>query len=262
VQSRDCLHVLLAEDNAFNRELTCAVLAGQGHRVTTAEDGEGAVALFREQTFDLILMDVAMPRMDGREATRAIRGIERAAGGHVPIIALTAHDSPEERQACLDAGMDDLLAKPVSGDSLAESIARCGRKTRGVDLSGESGSKLTETGNGPTDRPVVAAPLAAVLSDAVLAEFNATPERLKRYFDLLREDLRTQIEAMNAAYETGDSAALRDAAHAAKGVAGSLRDQSLSRLAGEIEGRARSGERAGVRERLSEFMRLHLMLTG
>jgi HPt (histidine-containing phosphotransfer) domain-containing protein len=104
--------------------------------------------------------------------------------------------------------------------------------------------------------------LASVLSDAVLINFSATPERLRMYYDLLRDDLRTQIEAMNAAYEAGDGAALRDAAHAAKGVARGLRDQSLSRLADEIESRARSRERAGVAERLSECMRLHLLLTG
>lgn len=241
--------VLLAEDNEFNRELAGAVLAEQGYRVTMAEDGERAVALFREQAFDVVLMDVGMPRMDGYAATRAIRGIEAERGGHVPIIALTAHADPEERNACLDSGMDDLLAKPISGTSLAEGLARFGREAGGRDLFGEPAPH--GAGAAPADRSVAPSQLDSLLSDRILADFSADPERLRTFFELLCTDLQTQINAMIAACDAADRTALGDAAHGAKGVARGLRDPALCRLAGEIERDAPAGNLSGIRAKLS-----------
>ena len=222
-------HILLAEDNDFNRQLASAVLEEQGYRVTVAEDGERALALFHEQSFELILMDVGMPCMDGREATRAIRALERERGGRIPIIALTATADAEERQACLDSGMDDVLLKPFSIRDLRESLARCRREACA------DGSPSGPAGGGSGGKGGAPAALAAMLSDRVLADFSASPQRLTAFFGLLCDDLGTQLAAMKSAHDANDPAALRDAAHAAKGVAQGLRDQSLSRLAGEIE---------------------------
>jgi CheY-like chemotaxis protein len=251
-------HILLAEDNDFNRQLASAALEKHGYRVTVAEDGERAVALFREQPFDLILMDVCMPRMDGYETTRAIRLIEQERGVRTRIIALTAHADAEARQACLDSGMDEMLVKPVSGKYLEESIIRSGQKGRGDDLSVEPVLTEMAVNGDTTGRPMAPAPFQAALSDSILADFGSTPERLNTYFSLLCHDLETQLEAMNAACETGDCAVLRDAAHAAKGVARGLRDQSLSRLAEEIESLAQLGELSGIKERVSDFIALYM----
>ena len=97
------------------------------------EDGLAAVAAFEERRFDLVLMDVQMPRMDGFEATAAIRGKEPPAGPRVPIIAMTAHAMKGDRERCLDAGMDGYVPKPVSADHLHEVIARLAQRPQAVE---------------------------------------------------------------------------------------------------------------------------------
>jgi CheY-like chemotaxis protein len=107
------LHVLLAEDNPINQQVAKRILEQQGHTVTVACDGRAAADLAAQHAFDVVLMDVQMPEMDGFEATAAIRARERTTGAHVPIVALTAHAMRGDRERCLDAGMDAYLSKPV-----------------------------------------------------------------------------------------------------------------------------------------------------
>ncbi|MFO0929686.1 MAG: response regulator [Gemmataceae bacterium] len=107
------LRILLAEDNAINRRLAVAILQKQGHVVETAEDGRQVLAALDRAAFDLVLMDVQMPDMDGLQATAAIRAREQVSGGHQPIIAMTAHALKGDRERCLDAGMDGYVAKPL-----------------------------------------------------------------------------------------------------------------------------------------------------
>jgi HPt (histidine-containing phosphotransfer) domain-containing protein len=101
---------------------------------------------------------------------------------------------------------------------------------------------------------------ATILSDRILESFSTRPQRLAAFFDMVCNDLGTQLAAMKSALEAGDPAALRDAAHAAKGVAQGLRDQSLSRLAEEIEQQARQGDISGLEQKLSECMDMYLLL--
>jgi len=110
------LRVLLVEDNAINQRLACALLAKEGHAVSTAENGMLALEKIAEEAFDLVLMDVQMPVMDGFEATRHIRAMEQAdsvAHPHLIVVAMTANAFPEDRAHCLDVGMDDYLSKPL-----------------------------------------------------------------------------------------------------------------------------------------------------
>jgi PAS domain S-box-containing protein len=117
------LHVLLAEDNPVNQRLVVRTLEKQGHTVVVATSGREALAALDWQTFDLILMDVQMPEMDGFEATVAIRGKEQGAGRHVPIIAMTAHAMKGDRERCLECGMDGYIAKPIQSKELLQAIA-------------------------------------------------------------------------------------------------------------------------------------------
>jgi PAS domain S-box-containing protein len=118
------LHVLLAEDNAVNQRLAARLLERRGHTVVVAANGREAVAAYERDAFDLVLMDVQMPEMDGFEATAAIRERERADGSHVPIVALTAHAMRSDEERCLRAGMDAYIAKPIQPAMLIETIER------------------------------------------------------------------------------------------------------------------------------------------
>jgi PAS domain S-box-containing protein len=112
------LRVLLAEDNAVNRQLVKALLGKRGHSVVTVGNGRDAIAALADEAIDLVLMDVQMPEMDGLEATAVIRTLEKVTGAHVPIIALTAHAMKGDREACLAAGTDGYLSKPVNANDL------------------------------------------------------------------------------------------------------------------------------------------------
>jgi signal transduction histidine kinase/ActR/RegA family two-component response regulator len=113
------LRILLAEDNLVNRKLIGTLLERRGHRVTPAVNGLEAVEALKRWAFDLVLMDVQMPELDGLEATRRIRQWEEYGHGHVPIVALTAHAMKEDRDRCLDAGMDFYITKPLQLEQLA-----------------------------------------------------------------------------------------------------------------------------------------------
>ncbi len=121
---RQPLRLLVAEDNDVNQILIDAVLARMGHRVHLVADGRQAVEAVRRGDYDLVLMDLQMPGMDGMEATQAIRALDGPRAS-LPIIAMTANAFDEDRQACLAAGMDDYVAKPIDVDQLARAIARC-----------------------------------------------------------------------------------------------------------------------------------------
>jgi signal transduction histidine kinase/DNA-binding response OmpR family regulator len=123
-EAQQPLRILLAEDNLVNQKVAARLLQKQGHTVTIANHGREALADWEQQEFDLILMDVQMPEMDGLETTAAIRLRERTSGAHVPIIALTAHAMSGDRETCLAAGMDGFVTKPIRKDDLFREIRR------------------------------------------------------------------------------------------------------------------------------------------
>jgi CheY-like chemotaxis protein len=121
-EKRTSRRILLAEDNAVNQTLARRMLEKHGYSVVVVSDGALALEAVEKECFDLILMDVQMPRMDGLEAARAIRQREKAAGGHMPIIALTAHAMKGDRDRCVEAGMDRYISKPIRMKELLEAI--------------------------------------------------------------------------------------------------------------------------------------------
>ena len=124
------LRVLLAEDNAVNQKIAMRVLEKHGHHVTVAVDGRQALAALDRASFDVVLMDVQMPEMDGFEATAAIRGQERETGNHLPIIAMTAHAMPGDRERCIAAGMDSYIAKPLKTSELIALLEKFAKATQ------------------------------------------------------------------------------------------------------------------------------------
>jgi CheY-like chemotaxis protein len=119
------LRILLAEDNAVNQKLAVRLLEKAGHRVTVAFNGLEAIAAVDRDPYDVVFMDVQMPEMDGWEATRRIREREQHSGRHLTIVAMTAHAMKGDRERCLDAGMDDYIAKPLRMEELLRVLAPC-----------------------------------------------------------------------------------------------------------------------------------------
>jgi CheY-like chemotaxis protein len=116
------LRILLAEDGPVNQEVAIGFLEMCGHRVTVASNGKEALTALERDPFDVVLMDLEMPEMDGLEATAAIREKEKTAGGHLPIIAMTAHALPKFRERCRSAGMDGYITKPIQANELFEAL--------------------------------------------------------------------------------------------------------------------------------------------
>jgi CheY-like chemotaxis protein len=117
------LQILIADDNLVNLRLARSLLAKQGHSAVNVSSGREALAALEQQSFDLVLMDVQMPDMDGFETTRAIRAQERVSKKHLPIVAMTAHAMIGDRERCLAAGMDSYVTKPVDAAKLFTAIA-------------------------------------------------------------------------------------------------------------------------------------------
>lgn len=128
------LRILLAEDNPINQTFVVKLLEKRGHRVTVAPNGRQALDELENSTFDLVLMDLQMPEMDGLTAAMSIRDRERESGRRIPIIAMTAHAVKEDRQRCLDAGMDMYLSKPISADQLYRAISEVLAEATSEDL--------------------------------------------------------------------------------------------------------------------------------
>jgi CheY-like chemotaxis protein/HPt (histidine-containing phosphotransfer) domain-containing protein len=145
------IRILLAEDNAINRKVALKTLEKMGYRADAVSNGVEAVQALASRSYDLVLMDVQMPELDGMEATRRIRDPQSAVRDHaVPVIALTAHAMAGDREACLAAGMDDYLSKPIRPDELAAVLARWGKRTEEPGIASGRPS-----GDGPAsgDRP-------------------------------------------------------------------------------------------------------------
>jgi len=122
--AESALRILLAEDNPVNQKVTVRALERRGHTVIVAQNGREAVSLASLEYFDVILMDIQMPEMDGYEATAAIREMERATGFHTPIVAMTAHAMKTDQERCLAVGMDDYISKPIHLNDLIQKVEK------------------------------------------------------------------------------------------------------------------------------------------
>jgi two-component system sensor histidine kinase/response regulator len=121
--------ILLAEDNVINQKLAVRILEQRGHKVTVANNGREALEALDKAEFDVVLMDVQMPEMDGFQATAALRARERETKRHLPVVAMTAHAMAGDREKCLMAGMDDYVAKPLKPVDLFQTLERAVERT-------------------------------------------------------------------------------------------------------------------------------------
>jgi PAS domain S-box-containing protein len=228
--------VLLVEDNEINQEVAIGQLEDAEVFVDLAENGEVALGMIRDNDYDIVLMDMQMPVMDGIEATRIIRSEPRFKS--LPIIAMTANAMESDRELCLEAGMNDHIAKPIDPDQLFGVLLRWihraggdGRIARGHDAAPSANSHASD---GPLD----------IQGIEVRAGLKRTGGNRQRYEALLHKFAEQQagtVESMKAALSIGDAATAERAAHSLKGAAGTLGAASLSEAAAEAETAIKTG---------------------
>jgi len=203
--------VLLAEDNVVNQRVAVGLLKRRGHRVTVASNGREALAALEREAFDLVLMDVQMPEMGGLEATVAIRERERTSGGHIRIVAMTAHAMNGDRERCLAAGMDGYLSKPVDQKMLYAVV--------------EAGS----TGVGPAAAP------GSLSRHDILERLGGDEQLFNDVIGLFLDDCPKRMTAIKSAVDARDPELIRITAHALKGAAGNLSAGGLFEAAQTLE---------------------------
>jgi PAS domain S-box-containing protein len=213
------LRILVAEDNEFNVQLLEQLLRRRGHQVRLANNGREAMAMTEDRLFDLLLLDVHMPELDGFQVVQAVREREQSTGGHLPVIALTARSRKVDRERCLAAGMDDYLTKPVQAADLWAAI----------------------------DRVVAARPRAA-RSDAglldprvLLAACGGDAAILESICQALRTKLPDQLAAVHNAWRSRDTRRLREAAHRLYGMVAAF-STAAGCVASDLEDQAARGQ--------------------
>ncbi|GAA3868244.1 hypothetical protein GCM10022243_37400 [Saccharothrix violaceirubra] len=233
------LRVLLAEDNPVNQKVARLMLDRLGHRVDMVADGAEAVRAVREGGYDVVLMDVHMPLMDGLEATRAIRA--EAQDGRGPyIIAMTASVLLEDRKACAAAGMDDYLAKPVRADDLAEKLAVLGE---GAEKPFVPQARTGHEHQAQPDREQSDREAAVRARLAELGGPESPPEERALLGALLTSFVNrsaTAVQRLDDALRTGDEAGAAEAAHSLKGAASNLGADRMATLLSGLEDRIRA----------------------
>jgi CheY-like chemotaxis protein len=223
------LRILAAEDNRVNQRVLARMLEKEGHRVTLVEDGEAAIRASEETDFDVILMDVQMPVMDGLEATGSIRRRELTTGKHVPIIALTAHAMKGDRERCLGGGMDAYVAKPVQKQELLHIIYQYSTPPVSDGLRAGGATAIAETG---------------VLDIARGLERSGGDEQiLAELCELFVHDSDVLPPIMLRALEKGDSEAAARAAHRLRTSAGTICGTRAYYAAQTLEEAARAGDK-------------------
>ncbi len=227
------LRVLVAEDNPTNQKLVVALLTQRGHHIIKAVNGRQAVERSAVEAPDVILMDVQMPEMGGFEATEAIRSRERTHGGHVPIVAMTAHAMAGDRERCLAAGMDDYISKPLRADQLFATIDRVVATGSGQEAPSPADAPSVPTGD-------------AVDGKALLGSFGLNRKVLAEVIAVFVDDAPAMIGALEDAVARRDAAAIASAAHALKGSVGLFTKGPAFEEARRLEQRGNAGDLADV----------------
>ncbi|HEY1784575.1 MAG TPA: response regulator, partial [Pirellulales bacterium] len=260
------LRILLAEDNAINRLVAVRVLEKAGHNIAVAVDGQEAVAALKRESFDLVLMDVQMPSMDGFAATALIRAKEKTTGGHIPIVAMTAHTMKGDRERCLEAGMDAYVPKPFEEEELfsamsaavgaALEVAADGDADVDAEAAGEIAGDWTRQptpgtgqaagpsrcGGGasgcasPVDRasPVDGASPAGGATRESDAAQNDRAFR-KEIAEMFLADCPRSLSQIETAIGSRDGVGLKRVAHTLKGSVGVFMDRAATEAASAVE---------------------------
>jgi PAS domain S-box-containing protein len=229
------LRILVTEDNQVNQLLAVRTLEKAGHSVAVANNGEEAVAARNRESFDVILMDIQMPVVDGFQATARIREQEQETGQHIPIVAMTAHAIKGDRERCLKAGMDGYVSKPIRAHDLFTAIEDVVKDRQQSPLSEDEENALTtppdenpQPLNTPEQEPIMSPPSVPLDSGAGPSDDPLTGDaELRRELSVMfLEDCPKLLSEIRTALDQRDGPSLRLAAHTLKGSAGIFRVQS------------------------------------
>ena len=232
--------VLLVEDYEINQEVAIGQLEDAELFVDLAENGADAVRMVRENDYDLVLMDMQMPVMDGIEATRIIRSDLRFR--NLPIVAMTANALVSDREMCLQAGMNDHIAKPIDPDQLFGVLLRWIRRPDGDGAATKDGASVKTPGTIANAADAVPLDIAGIDVKSALKRIGGNR---KRYETLLRRFAQQQagtVEGIRGALSLGDAASAERAAHSLKGAAGTLGAAALSEAAAKAESAIKTGQ--------------------
>jgi PAS domain S-box-containing protein len=240
------LRVLIAEDNQVNVLVALAILKKMGHQVVAVENGRQALTALAQGQFDLVLMDVQMPEMNGLDATRTIRASESGTG-HVPIIALTAQARKGDREVCLAAGMDAFVSKPLDVDELFAAI-----------------EAVTAAHPVAEPAPPEAAGLQAFDDGGLLRRVGNDGDLFRSVVEMFRATLPRLVEGLGVAVASGENESIGRAAHLLKGSLLNVGARPAAGVAQVIEDQARHGQTAGAAQEMSllraELIRLDVAL--
>jgi signal transduction histidine kinase/DNA-binding response OmpR family regulator len=236
-QGGKSLKILLAEDNLVNQKLASRLLEKRNHIVTVVRNGKEALAALEKDHFDLVLMDMQMPEMDGFEATRILRQREKTNGNHQPVVAMTALAMNGDKERCIEAGMDGYLSKPIRPQELDEVL------DRHVALK-DAGSAQ--------DKSVTAANNSIDVSQ-LLDRVDGDRALLAELVDLFRADFPAYLIAVQQAIYQQDANGLRSAAHTLKGALANLSVIEASALAAELEAIGKSLDLIGAQATLDRL---------
>ncbi|MCX5811871.1 MAG: PAS domain S-box protein [Proteobacteria bacterium] len=244
--------ILVAEDNATNQKVAVRILEKLGYRADVVANGKEAVVAVDMIPYNLVLMDVQMPEMDGFEATGIIRNKEKLNGTHMPIIAMTAHALKGDKERCIEAGMDDYVSKPIQPKELVAAIERC--------LSTLQSSR---------QKPIFETkPVHKFIFDrsAFLERLDGDEELMKEIVDVFMADFPNQLAGLKDALSQDNAYALERQAHAMKGAAANIEARSLKNIAFELEtaGNSKDISQAGtlIKKLEMEFEGLKTVFTG
>jgi len=239
------LNILLAEDNPVNQRVATRVLEKRGHKVTIAVNGREAVEKWKQSRYDVVLMDIQMPEMDGFEATAAIRKLEEERGFHQPIIAMTAHALKGDREKCLEAGMDEYVPKPIKAKVLFNTlriVVSPVKNSLHEPTVGEHRFEEDEDSSGP-----------AIDRQAVMDNLEGDEELLFELGTMFIEDCPGQIRKVRAAIEEGQAEKLCRAAHALKGALGNFGKSEAFAAAANMEKLGAESDLASAATKLEGF---------
>ena len=245
--------LLLAEDNITNQKVAIKVLEKMGHRVDAVANGAEAIRVLRTMPYDLVLMDVQMPEMDGLEATRRIREPETGVRNpQIPIIAMTAHAMKGDRERCLEAGMNDYVSKPINPQEVADAVARWLPADAAPPVPAapvEAVSAAVVPAVPPEPEPVAtpanAAPAWPTRS-TLLDRLGGDEEVFVEVIKIFLEDAPLLLTGMDEALAAGDAKTLRRLAHSMKGSSGTAGAEALQQASQALEQAAAAGDLAAA----------------